>query len=182
MTIGRRMGINMKWCRDHRGMSLVEIILVLALIGILAGASATLMGHIRYANTKKAVEAIDTALNKQRVEAMSHSDTPYLYIYALSDGYYMRQLNDEIYTFDSAKLSSDGVKLCGSSTEIYMESLGGTKVTGGTFIRIAFKRSGVFDTTVVSGEKRTNVTDIVIKGSGTYTIHLAEETGKHYVN
>ncbi|MBD5556655.1 MAG: prepilin-type N-terminal cleavage/methylation domain-containing protein [Roseburia sp.] len=175
----------MKWCRDHKGMSLVEIILVLAIMGIMTGVSATLIGHIYYANTKKAVEEIDATLSKQRVEAMSHKDTIYLYIYSLSDGYYMKQLSEELYAFDSSKMTSDGIKLCGGSTTVLRD---GTAVDSSHIIRIAYKRSGVFDTTDVSavagisGEKRTNVTTITVSGRGSFSISLTAETGKHYVN
>ena len=175
----------MKWCRDHKGMSLVEIILVLAIMGIMTGVSATLIGHIYYANTKKAVEEIDATLSKQRVEAMSHKDTIYLYIYSLSDGYYMKQLSEELYAFDSSKMTSDGIKLCGGSTTVLRD---GTAVDDSHIIRIAYKRSGVFDTTDVSavagisGEKRTNVTTITVSGRGSFSISLTAETGKHYVN
>lgn len=176
----------MKWCRDHKGMSLVEIIIVLAVMGIMTGVSFTLIGHVYYANTKQAVEEIDAMLNKQRVEAMSHKDTIYLYIYPLSDGYYMKQLNEELYAFDSSKMTSDGVKLCGGSTTVQRD---GVTVDGSHIIRIAYKRSGVFDTTDVSGavgaaagERRTNVTTITVDGRGTYSISLTAETGKHYVN
>lgn len=175
----------MKLCRDHRGMSLVEVIIVLAVMGIMMGVSATLIGHVYYANTKQAVEEIDATLSKQRVEAMSHKDTIYLYIYSLSDGYYMKQLSEELYAFDSSKMTSDGIKLCGGSTTVLRD---GTAVDSSNIIRIAYKRSGVFDTTDVSGasgisgDKRTNVTTITVSGRGSFSISLTADTGKHYVN
>ena len=42
---------------NQKGVTLVEIILVIAIIGILASTSVMLIGHLRYADTEKAVKA-----------------------------------------------------------------------------------------------------------------------------
>ena len=168
---------------DQKGMSLVEIILVIALVGILAGTSVSMIGYVHYANTKKTVEAVDAALDKQQVNAMSKAGKSYLYIYKLSDGYYMKQLTDELTTFDGTKLDTNGKKLSGNGTEIYLESESGTLVDGSSFVRICYKKTGIFDKEVlVDGTECTNVEKIVVKGNGTYTITLVEETGKHPIS
>lgn len=167
--------------KDNKGMSLVEILIVLAVIGILAGTSFVMFGHIRHANVKKAVETIDTELDRQRAFTMSKKEVPSLYIYHLEDGYFMRALNEEILSFDRAKFTKDGVKLCGSETGIYMDTAGGTKVDGDVFIRITYKRDGSFDYTEISGSKKTNVMAIVMSGTEQYCITLIPETGRHEV-
>ena len=182
MITGRRMRINVNKIKNNRGMSLVELLIVMAVIGILAGTSFSMAGHIRHANIKKTVEAIDTELDKQRVLAMSKKDVPYLYIYRLDDGYYMRELTAKIWNFSVSDFTSDGVKICGNDAEIYMESTSGTKVEGTVFIRIAYKRNGVFDYKVESGNRRTNVTKIILRGNEEHVIELIAETGRHEVN
>lgn len=174
--------------RDQKGFSLIEVIIVIAMIGIFAGISVSMMGHIRYADTKKTVESVSSALEKQRINTMSKAGTPYLYIYKLSDGYYMKQVSDRsdncITTFDSSVFTSDGLKIAGNNAEIYIDSETGTKVDSTSFIRIAFTKNGVFETAKVSetdSTERTNVSRIVIKGSGSYTITLVKATGKHIV-
>lgn len=167
---------------NQRGMTLVEIILVIAVIGIMAGASVSMIGQVHYANTKKAAEAVGTALDKQQLLTMSKEGKPYLYIYKRSDGYYIKQLDECLTAFDAAKLDADGTKLSGNGTEIYLESETGTLLEGNGFIRIRYKKSGVFDKDTASdGTAYTNVEKIVVKGTGTYTITLVEETGKHPV-
>ena len=107
---------------NQKGVTLVEIILVIAIIGILASTSVMLIGHLRYADTKKAVKTVDSSLDKLQVQTMSKADTPYLYIYHLSDGCYMKIMNDDVTSFDSSKFDKKGVKLSNNRVDIYMES------------------------------------------------------------
>ena len=103
---------------NQKGVTLVEIILVIAIIGILASTSVMLIGHLRYADTEKAVKAVDSSLDKLQVQTMSKADTPYLYIYHLSDGCYMKIMNDDVTSFDSSKFDKKGVKLSNNRVDI----------------------------------------------------------------
>ena len=167
--------------KSQRGMSLVEIIIVIAIAGILTGASVMMFGHIRYANTQKVVETVDTALSQLRASTMSREGRQYLYIYRLSDGCYMKLLADGTVTEvgQSGVLDEDGTKLCGRGTEILRGD--GTAVEGDEFIRVVYTKSGLFGTGAGS-VPGINTDSIVIRGSGTYTIHLVSETGRHYID
>ncbi len=162
--------------KDRRGMSLVEIIVVIAVIGILAGFSVPLLGNIRYANTKKTVEGICSALDRQRVAAMTKEGNTFLYIYRKEDGCYACSAADSYDDVPSAPgtFGDGGIKLCGNSTEIAF-SLGGTarQVEGDDMIRIGYKRSGVLDAA------NTNAEQIIVSGNGTHTITLIAQTGKY---
>lgn len=162
---------------NQKGVTLVEIILVIAIIGILASTLVMLIGHLRYADTENAVKTVDSSLDKLQVQTMSKADTPYLYIYHLSDGCYLKIMNDDVTSFDSSKFDKKGVKLSNNRVDIYMESKSGTKVDGNNFIKVVYKKSAAFDTDT----GKTNVTNIVIDGVGTYTVRLIGETGKHFI-
>lgn len=159
---------------NNKGFSLVEMIIVIAVIAILAGASVTFFGHVRYANTQKTVESIDSAIDKLQSNAMSKSNNSYLYIYKLSDGYYMKTVDTYYDTFATSIFDTNGTKIADKQTEIYIDSETGTLVDGTNFVCIRYKKSGVFD-------DKTNASKLVIKGNGTYTIALVKETGKHPV-
>ena len=163
---------------NQKGVTLVEIILVIAIIGILASTSVMLIGHLRYADTQKTVETVNSSLDKLQVQTMSKAATPYLYIYHLNDGYYLKIMNDDVKIFNSSTFDKKGVKLSNNRVDIYMESKNdANKVDGNKFIKIVYKKSAAFD----KDTDRTNVSQIVIDGVGTYTVKLIEETGKHFI-
>lgn len=158
---------------NQKGMTLIEIVLVIGIIGILAGSSIALFGHIRYANTKKAAETIDTALDKLQVRTMSKAGVPYLYIYQLDDGYYMKILQEELTAFDAAKFTRDAVKLCNKDTVISVTTPAGTRaVSGMDYAGIAYTKSAAFD---------TDISSIEVQGTMTFRIKLVKDTGKHFV-
>ena len=154
----------------QNGITLVEIIIVIAIIGILASTSVMMIGHLHYANTQKVVRTLDSSLDALQVRTMSKAGSSYLYIYKLDNGYYTRVLSD-------TKLTSDGTKLCNNTIKIRKDSSTGEELTepgaGGTFIKIAYKKTAFYDDC-------TNVNAIYIDGVPAYTIRLVKDTGRHF--
>ena len=70
----------MKKCRNEAGVTLIEIIIVLAIIGILASASVLLIGHLHYADTERVINNIDTSMNELQIKNISKAEQSYLYI------------------------------------------------------------------------------------------------------
>ena len=169
----------MKKCRNEAGVTLIEIIIVLAIIGILASASVLLIGHLHYADTERVINNIDTSMNELQIKNISKAEQSYLYIYHLSDGYYMRILSDDLSGFDSSKLNGDGTKLSNNTIEIYGTDAGGSRVAiKGTanYIKVSYTKSGSFDSSI------TNVKEIAIEGTPQQTLTLVFDTGKHFIS
>lgn len=168
-----------KKCRNEAGVTLIEIIIVLAIIGILASASVLLIGHLHYADTERVINNIDTSMNELQIKNISKAEQSYLYIYHLSDGYYMRILSDDLSGFDSSKLNGDGTKLSNNTIEIYGTDAGGSRVAiKGTanYIKVSYTKSGSFDSS------KTNVKEIAIEGTPQQTLTLVFDTGKHFIS
>lgn len=168
-----------KKCRNEAGVTLIEIIIVLAIIGILASASVLLIGHLHYADTERVINNIDTSMNELQIKNISKAEQSYLYIYHLSDGYYMRILSDDLSGFDSSKLNGDGAKLSNNTIEIYGTDAGGSRVAikeTANYIKVSYTKSGSFDSS------KTNVKEIAIEGTPQQTLTLVFDTGKHFIS
>ena len=89
----------------QNGITLVEIIIVIAIMGILASTSVMMIGHLHYANTQKVVKTLDSSLSALQVKTMSKTGDYYMYVYKLDNGYYMRILPDNLSSFDDIKIA-----------------------------------------------------------------------------
>ena len=164
--------------RDHNGITLVEIIIVIAILGILASTVVGMLGHLHYADTQKVVKTLDTSLDALQVKTMSKTGQFYMYVYKSGGNYYVRTLQKDLDHFDSSVLNTDGTRLCNDTISIWKVSAAGekTEVKDMTYIKIAYTKSALFDTT------NTNTDKIYIDGVPDYTLTLVKDTGKHFVN
>lgn len=160
--------------KHSKGFSMIELIIVVAIIGIFTGLVSIGFGYIQSGNIRSAAQTINSNLSKLKYDAMSKENKQYMYIYQYGNGYYFLCSDQE-----KASLSlGDGQLICNASCSITVD--GGTPI-GTDPMRIAYKKgSGGFDTS-----KSTITQDITIKrndGTGTgYVVKLVTETGKHYV-
>lgn len=166
--------------KDHRGFSLVEMIVVIAILGILAGASVSLIGHIRVANHEKVVKSISSALSKQQAQTMSKQTKPYLYIYEIDSQYYLCMSTTDVSAFDGSFMTKSAGTSLGKGFSIYAEDASGarTLIGGSNIIKVAYKRDGSFQPSAC-----TCTSIVVTASSATATkIKLIQASGKHVVS
>ena len=158
--------------RNQNGITLVEIIIVIAIVGILASTAVMMIGHLHYADTQKVVKTLDSSLNELQVKTMSKTGDYYMYVYHLSDGYYVQILSENLSAFDASRLTTDGKKLSNNTISICQD---GGELPEDGYMKIAYTKQATFDTT------NTNVQTIRIDGVPEYSIQLVYDTGKHFV-
>lgn len=158
--------------RNQNGITLVEIIIVIAIVGILASTAVMMIGHLHYADTQKVVKTLDSSLNELQVKTMSKTGDYYMYVYHLSDGYYVQILSENLPAFDASRLTTDGKKLSNNTISICQD---GVELPEDGYMKIAYTKQATFDTT------NTNVQTIRIEGVPEYSIQLVYDTGKHFV-
>ncbi len=76
--------------QDNRGFSLVELIIVIAIMGIIIVMLAGSLNYIGNSQARSLANSIKTAVGQTRIQTMGKYET-YLYIYKGSDGKYYRE-------------------------------------------------------------------------------------------
>lgn len=172
--------------RTNKGFSLIEIILVIAIMAIFAGGTIASMSYISNGNTKKCVKAIDNTLGQLRLNNMSKEKKSYLYLYQTGSRYYlMVSDNNLLTTMAGGGLDTGGSEIGGSGITISYRKKGeaaDTALTEGQFLLISFKRSsGAFESNPADPLLPQYYERITVEGSSDQVIHMVEETGKHYI-
>lgn len=180
--------------KDNRGISLTEIVVVMAIMIVLTGAGISFMGFIPRSQVKGCTNDLNIAVNKAKTDAMSFYSCK-LTIRVESDGIYAdmkkkEKPTDTVYKVtETKKVGESGVVLKAVLKDKTSSALTDSKTLSvGDFIDIGFIRStGGFST--ISGKITLGggtiaddtyyLSDITVeKGKFSSKINFASLTGK----
>lgn len=153
----------------REGFSLVEMIIVIAIMGILTGGVALSYNLICEADTKGAAYDIDNELTELKSRNMAGNKTIYMHLYQYAGSYYIAYSDNATFTAttDAKKIGEDGVQIS------YKDETGSIAPVSMLHISIQ-KKDGAFlqapDEIIVTAKK-----------ASTYTLQLIKDTGRHYV-
>ena len=158
--------------KDQKGFTLVEVVVVAALIMILATFSLNMMGRFRYAKSEQVVESISSALSKHQLNCMSKGKS-YLHIYKLNNEYYIK-----VSSSNSSTVEDENGYSIGSHNVIkkmVKDAAAATEITGTGQLILSYNKDGSFD---FVGD---DLTEILVTGANEFKIKLNKSTGKHVV-
>ena len=159
---------------DQKGFSLVELVVVIAIMGVLAVGGLLSMSLVFGQNIKSCYKELESYLQQTRMMAMSRADAT-LKIYTKVDG---------VYVYPSVENREIKIGKVGISVS-YHDTNGNTvDVTGATELEISFDRSsGAFKPISISSGV-SNYCDMIklTDGDRTYQLKLAPKTGKFYLD
>lgn len=162
--------------KNDNGYSLVELIIVIAIIAVLSGMAAFTLSAIKTAKATAALESFDTELSALATRTKAQSGDNAIMIKRVDDGYEVYYGKSSDGTEDKWTQTSTKAELTMTDVDIYYNKPGGTaeKLTSNKIIK--FKKA---DGSVVTGAglyefKKGGTSDAV----GRVTLNAS--TGSHY--
>ena len=161
----------MRFHEDQKGFTLVELVIVAAIVSIMAALSLTMLARIKYTNTEKMVTYVTDSFSKIQILAMSKETPRYLHVYRLDGDYYVC-INESA----TSTAGKNGTSL-GSNVKVYkVVGAGGSDelITDSVHAVISYKKDG----TIREGDALEDIRKIVVSGSYTVEIRINHKTGR----
>lgn len=166
--------------KNNKGFSLVELIIVLAILAVVTGTSFVAIGYVYGKNVKSSIEKIDSSLLKIQSYTMSQSTGGrdiYLRLTKKSDGYYAEYWR----TGGTSPIQSDNIGKKNFTITAYYGggASGSVEVNSASPVEIYFDRStgGLLPLTA-GGDTYWNKIEVKAGGTGGYSVSISKITGK----
>jgi len=146
---------------NNKGFSIVEMVIVIAILSIVSVAALSGAGIVRNAQNRRVAQSVYNALGKTKVNTMAKGDVDtFMELKRDADGYLV------ITSFAGVK---EETRVGGKSVEVDYENAGSTaSMSSGDSLKVEYERSsGVV--------KSTDFTKLTV---GKYKVTLEEATGK----
>ena len=157
----------MEKVKERDGFSLMEMIIVIAILGMITGGIAVTYNMVRSADVKGMAYDIDSSLTNLKSKNMGSNKQLFMHLYKQSGNYFIDYTEEESYTPSGERESvgESGISL----------KYDGKELTDGGVITIGIqKKDGAFSV----GPEEIEVYDNNVND---YMVYLVKDTGKHYV-
>jgi len=169
--------------KDHKGFSLIELIVTVAILAIAASLVVGSFNLIYVKNTQKCASAVDALLSKTKICAMSRAGDIYLKLYQTEDGIFADYCEggtavqtDKVGKANVAVSWNDGTEHALEGNPLYLSFARGT----GAFTTLA--KSFAMGGQTYAGADSAYCAQIVFAGGGAArVIELAAPTGSHRI-
>ena len=99
--------------REKDGFSLIELVITIAIMGILVGLSAYSLNYISQADARKMTGEINSAFSELKTLNMSKNTTAYMHLYQYDGDFYIKYDGSASCTPDDTghKIGKDNMKI-----------------------------------------------------------------------
>lgn len=157
----------MEKVKERDGFFLMEMIIVIAILGMITGGIAVTYNMVRSADVKGMAYDIDSSLTNLKSKNMGSNKQLFMHLYKQSGNYFIDYTEEESYT-----PSGEGESVGESGISLKYD---GKELTDGGVITIGIqKKDGAFSV----GPEEIEVYDNNVND---YMVYLVKDTGKHYV-
>ena len=157
----------MEKVKERDGFSLMEMIIVIAILGMITGGIAVTYNMVRSADVKGMAYDIDSSLTNLKSKNMGSNKQLFMHLYKQSGNYFIDYTEEESYT-----PSGEGESVGESGISLKYD---GKELTDGEVITIGIQKK---DCAFSVGPEEIEVYDNNVND---YMVYLVKDTGKHYV-